>query len=102
MRSFVEVGAGEKKDAIMSQVYERFGFNSKAPRKGERSNIADAFLHAYIGSCVYYAREGAITSQLKPSEKRVVYGDSKKMIGLLERTVITREGYTRGKEEKGS
>lgn len=97
MRSFVGVAPKQDKGVIIDRAHELFGFASKAPRKGERSNVVDSFLHAYIGACVFYAREGHLTSQLGPKERKVIYGDSKKMIGLLNRDLILRREH--GEEE---
>lgn len=91
MRSFLEIPKGSTKAAIMDAVYERYGFTSKMTRKNERSNVCDAFAHAYIGSCSYFAREGHLTGHLKKSEKKVIYGDGKKRLALIESEVMKKE-----------
>ncbi len=95
MRSFLGVGTAGDKDALIAAVQDRYGFSSKQPRKGERSNVSDAFAHAYIGACSYYAREGKLTANLKKSEKNVIYGGSKRL-AMIEANVIKREKKNRG------
>lgn len=92
MRSFLGVGKAGDKDALITAVHERYGFSSKQPRKGERSNVSDAFAHAYIGACSYYAREGKLTANLKKSEKNVIYGGTAKgRLAMIEANIIKRE-----------
>lgn len=88
MRSFIEAKTGGmRKKSIMENARDRYDFHAKHPRQGERSNITDAFVHAYIGACTLFGREGKLTSNLLPAEKRVVYGQ-KKMVGLIDRSHI--------------
>lgn len=87
-RSWIGVKSGSKKDVIMSLAYEKYGFHSKASRKNERSNATDAFCHAYIAAEVFFAGEGKLSANLKPNEKKAIYGDSKKMVGQLNRGII--------------
>ena len=97
MRSFLGVGTAGDKDALVESVRERYGFASKQPRKGERSNVTDAFAHAYIGACSYYAREGKLTANLKKSEKNVIYGGGgKNRLAMIEASIIKREKQQRG------
>jgi hypothetical protein len=83
MRSFVGVMPKDKKQVIMDNAYDRWGLSSDAPRKGDRSNIVDAGVHAVIGACVYYASHGHLTSNLIERERRILYGDDLKMQGLV-------------------
>lgn len=92
MRSFIQASTGkQRKKSIMKNAYDRYEFNAKHPRQGERSNITDAFVHSYIGACVLFGRDGKLTGNLLPAEKHVVYGNSKKMIGLLDRNIYIRK-----------
>lgn len=93
MRSFVQVKPKQKKQAIMDYAYETWGFGSKLPRKGDRSNVTDAFVHAYIGACIYFARNGRLTESLKKYEKNVVYGKAIVKLGAKDEPS--------GEEEKG-
>lgn len=89
MRSFISASTGKQsKKSIMDNTYERYEFRAQHSRQGERSNITDAYVHAYVGACVLFGREGRLTSNLLPAEKNVVYGNAKKMIGLLDRKHI--------------
>lgn len=97
MRSFISAKTGkDRKKSIMSNAFERYEFHAKHPRQGDRSNITDAFVHAYIGACVLFGQQGQLTGSLLPSEKHVVYGNSKKMIGLLERNIFIRKSEDLG------
>lgn len=88
MRSFIQAKTGGmRKKSIMENAWERYEFRASHSRQGERSNITDAFLHAYIGACTLFGREGKLTSNLLPAEKNVVYGKNK-MIGLVDRSHI--------------
>lgn len=91
MRSFLGAKNGGGKEQLINTVYERYGFSSKQPRKGERSNVCDAFAHAYIGSCSYFARDGRLTANLKTQEKVALYGDGKKRLSIVEKQVMKRD-----------
>lgn len=92
MRAFISASTGkQRKKSIMLNASERYDFQAKHPRQGERSNICDAFLHAYIASCVLYGQRGKLSSKLLPAERRILHGNNKKIVGLFDRDVFIRK-----------
>lgn len=91
MRAFLGVPRGLKdngKQFIMDIARIRYDFESKAPRKNQRSNITDAFIHAVLGSFVVFDKAGMLDVDLGHEETRVLRGDGKKMIALKDRDEI--------------
>ena len=95
MRSMLGVPTGPAgKKFIMAWVKERFGFVPEYGREKQRSDVADACVHAYIGAIYYFIQSGWIDgSMLTDREHRIFYGvkdhrKSKQFVGLLDRDGI--------------
>lgn len=88
MRSFMAIPNGLKdkgKQMIIDNVKETYGFESKAPRKNQRSNITDAFVHSVIGALVIYGMNGTLDEEeLDEQAKKLLFGKGAKT-GILER-----------------
>lgn len=91
MRSFMAIPSGlpdKGKQFIMDVAKIRYDFESKAPRKNQRSNITDAFIHSVIGSLVIFDKAGKIEGELGAAESKILRGDGKKIVPLGEREEI--------------
>lgn len=92
MRSLLKVPTGKDgKKFIMRWVAVNFGFEPPYGREKQRSDVADAFVHAYIGALYWFLREGIIGREdLSEREIRTFYGHpgppkSKVFVGVLQR-----------------
>jgi len=99
MRSMLHVPTGKDgKKFIMRWVEENFGFAPEYGREKQRSDVADAFVHAYIGAIYWFATHNMLDeSNLNEREHRIFYGNpdprkTKRFVGLLERDNIFIEG----------
>lgn len=92
MRSLLKVPTGKDgKKFIMRWVAEHFGFEPPYGREKQRSDVADAFVHAYIGSLYWFLTHGVLGEEhLDEREHRTFYGHpgppkSKIFVGVLQR-----------------
>lgn len=104
MRSMLKVPTGKDgKKFIMRWVEESFGFKPPYGREKQRSDVADAFVHAYIAAVYRFLREGVLTmGDLNEREHRTFYGnpDPRKAhfyLGILEKPDI----HIKGEIENG-
>lgn len=99
MRSLLGVpkGAAGKK-FILKWVEDTYGFKPPYGREKQRSDVADAFVHAYIAALWWFAKQGDIDPQiLTEREKRIIFGNpdprkTKNFVGLLDRDEILVRG----------
>lgn len=106
MRSLLKVPTGKDgKKFIMRWVAENFGFDPPYGREKQRSDVADAFVHAYIGALYWFLTNRHLERQhLNEREQRTFYGHpgppkSKIFVGVLQRPQD--ELYIKG-EKNGS
>lgn len=105
MRSFMAIPNGLKdkgKQMIIDNVKEIYGFESKAPRKNQRSNITDAFVHAVIGALVIYGINGILVEEeLDDQAKKLLFGKGK-TTGILDRPQFQYNFPEKEEEENGT
>lgn len=106
MRSLLKVPTGKDgKKFIMRWVEENFGFKPPYGREKQRSDVADAFVHAYIAALYWFLTNGVLGAEdLNEREHRTFYGnpDPRKahfFIGVLQRTDIRIAGERHGSED---
>lgn len=108
MRSLISVPKGkEGKSFIQKWVKETFDFVPECRREKQRSDVADAFMHAYIGALYWFAANGGLFDgiHLNDREYRIIYGNedhrkTKNFIGLLDRPHILVKGKDNGSTSK--
>lgn len=95
MRSLLKVPTGKDgKKFIMRWVEENFGFKPPYGREKQRSDVADAFVHAYIAALYWFLTNGVLSREdLNEREQRTFFGnpDPRKahfFLGVLQRTDI--------------
>ena len=86
MRSFIEVPSklsDSGKKFIVDHCKNTYGFESAMTNQNKRSNASDAFVHSIIGAITYFYCTGENLGELSPSKSKVLIGDNKKSVGLI-------------------
>jgi hypothetical protein len=109
MRSLLKVPTGKDgKKFIMRWVEENFGFKPPYGREKQRSDVADAFVHAYIGALYWFLTNRVLCREdLSEREQRTFYGnpDPRKahfFLGVLQRTDIHIKAENREQQSGGT